>query len=117
MEKHVRIGWLLDFYGGLLTGRQRQMLASYYDEDLSLAEIAQEQGVSRQAVHDALRRGEAALEGLEQRLGLLSRHLALGEVLARGQRILEEAEPDTEALRRVLDQAVQIWERDGEHGL
>ena len=110
MEKHVRIGWLLDFYGGLLTGRQRQMLASYYDEDLSLAEIAQEQGVSRQAVHDALRRGEAAL-------GLLSRHLALGEVLARGQRILEEAEPDTEALRRVLDQAVQIWEREGEHGL
>ena len=117
MEKHVRIGWLLDFYGGLLTGRQRQMLASYYDEDLSLAEIAQEQGVSRQAVHDALRRGEAALEGLEQRLGLLSRHLTLGEVLARGQRILEEAEPDTEALRRVLDQAVQIWEREGEHGL
>ena len=47
MEKHVRIGWLLDFYGGLLTGRQRQMLTSYYDEDLSLAEIAQEQGVSR----------------------------------------------------------------------
>ena len=117
MEKHVRIGWLLDFYGGLLTGRQRQMLASYYDEDFSLGEIAGEAGISRQAVHDALRRGEAALEGLEQRLGLLSRHLALGEVLARGQRILEEAEPDTEALRRVLDQAVQIWEREGEHGL
>ena len=117
MEKHVRIGWLLDFYGGLLTGRLRQMLASYYDEDLSLAEFAQEQGVSRQAVHDALRRGEAALESLEQRLGLLSRHLALGEVLARGQCILEETEPDTAALRRVLKQAVQIWEREGEHGL
>ena len=117
MEKHVRIGWLLDFYGGLLTGRQREMLSSYYNEDLSLAEIAQDEGISRQAVHDALRRGETALEGFESRLGLLSRHLALGEVLTRGQRLLEDASADKAALCEVMDQAISIWEREGEHGL
>ena len=117
MEKHVRIGWLMDFYGGLLTGRQREMLSSYYNEDLSLAEIAQDEGVSRQAVHDALRRGETALEGFESRLGLLSRHLALGEVLTRGQRLLEDGAMDKAALLEVMDQAISIWEREGEHGL
>lgn len=113
MEKHVRIGWLLDFYGGLLTGRQREIMAACYNEDLSLAEIAADEGVSRQAVHDALRRGEASLESFEARLGLLKRHLALGEVLSRGQALLDKEPADTAALRELLDEAVSIWEREG----
>ena len=92
------------------------MLSQKVDQ-LPLAEIAQDGGISRQAVHDALRRGETALEGFESRLGLLSRHLALGEVLTRGQRLLEDPAADKAALREVMDQAISIWEREGEHGL
>ena len=113
MDKHVRIGWLLDFYGALLTDRQSKMLSSYYNEDLSLAEIAADESISRQAVHDALRRGEGALEDLENRLCLLKRHLALGEVLARGQALIgQDSQADAELLKQVLRQAVQIWERE-----
>ena len=113
MEKHVRIGWLLDFYGGLLTGRQREMLSGYYNDDLTLAEIAADEGISRQAVHDSLRRGEAALEGFEARLGLLERHLALGEVLNRGRALLADGPADAAEVKAVLDEAVSIWEREG----
>lgn len=118
MEKHVRMGWLLDFYGELLTQRQRNMLVSYYNEDLSLAEIAHQEGVSRQAVYDALHRGEITLEEMEQRLKLLGRHLALGEVLVKGQTLVDNAgEWDRAALIDVIHQAISIWEREGEHGL
>ena len=57
------------------------------------------------------------VEGFESRLGLLNRHLALGEVLTRGQRLLEDPAADKADLREVMDQAISIWEREGEHGL
>ena len=70
MEKHVRIGCLLDFYGELLTKRQQSILDEHYNQDLSLSEIAQRRDVSRQAVLDTLRRGEAQLERWEEKLGI-----------------------------------------------
>ena len=54
MKKDLTICELNETYGGLLTERQRSMVESYYDYDLSLAEIAQNEGVTRQAVHDAI---------------------------------------------------------------
>lgn len=68
-----RVAALRELYGALLTERQREMLSWYYDYDLSLAEIAEQAGVSRQAVHDLLRRGVAVLEGYEGRLHLTER--------------------------------------------
>ena len=59
---------LLDFYGALLTKRQREMMALRLEEDLSLSEIAENYGVSRQAVHDALRRAELTLIDMEKKL-------------------------------------------------
>ena len=59
---------LLDFYGALLTKRQREMMALRLEEDLSLSEIAENYGVSRQAVHDALRRAELTLMDMENKL-------------------------------------------------
>ena len=61
MSKEIRTGLLLDFYGPLLTGRQQLCLDLYFNQDLSLAEIAGQEGISRQAVRDALVRGERAL--------------------------------------------------------
>ena len=70
-EKSIRTGILLDFYGNLLTDRMREACESYYYEDLSLAEIAELQGISRQGVHDTIKRAEKELESYEDKLGLM----------------------------------------------
>ena len=64
---------LYDYYGEMLTERQRACFDLHYNQDLSLGEIAEELGISRQGVHDALVRTEAALRMMEQRLGCVSR--------------------------------------------
>jgi len=76
MERFVRISLLFDFYGQMLTEKQRQAVELHYGMDFSLSEIAEELGVSRQAVHDLLKRSEEALEQYEARLGLAERWTA-----------------------------------------
>ena len=73
VAKDLRIAYLLDFYGDMLTGTQREVLDAYYNEDLSLAEIAQDRDVTRQGVRDAIKRGEQQLLEMEERLGLARR--------------------------------------------
>jgi uncharacterized protein len=70
LENIVEKGALLDCYGALLTERQREYLDLYYNENLTLAEIAELRGISRQAVHDAMTRGEEQLLFFETKLGL-----------------------------------------------
>lgn len=72
---------LYDFYGQLLTERQQQIIDMYTQENLSLAEISQELGISRQAVHDALRTARKSLGGYEEKLGLVQRHLRSMDVI------------------------------------
>ncbi len=72
-EQRMRLGRLFDMYGGLLTEKQQQCLRFYFYDDLSLTEIAEEMEVSRQAVHDLLKRVEQTLERNEKKLGLLAR--------------------------------------------
>ena len=71
VEDIVRIGLLIDFYGQLLTEKQLRILESYYLHNLSLAEIADEEGISRQAVHDLLQRSVKTLEQFEKKLVLV----------------------------------------------
>ncbi|KAB2954433.1 YlxM family DNA-binding protein [Heliorestis acidaminivorans] len=73
LDKLIRMNLLVDFYGQLLTERQRQVLSYYYEDNLSLGEIANELKVSRQAVFDLLKRVEKLLEGYEGKLGLVNR--------------------------------------------
>ena len=94
---------LYDFYGQLLTERQRLVYELYHGENLSLAEIAEELQISRQGVHDALKNGQRALDGYEEKLGLVARFLKTetavseidSEILAM-TRMLEEGEDETE---------------------
>lgn len=72
VRRRVRLGALYDLYGPLLTSRQRHLVELSAYDDLSLAEIAGELGVTRQAVHDTLARAASALEAYEARLGLLA---------------------------------------------
>ena len=67
------VNLLFDFYGKLLTKRQREVMELYYEENLSLSEIADEFEISRQGVHDALKNAEKALKGYEEKLGLLEK--------------------------------------------
>lgn len=64
---------LYDFYGQLLPKRQRQVTELYHEENLSLSEIAEEFGISRQGVHDALKNGEKALNEYEEKLGMVEK--------------------------------------------
>jgi predicted DNA-binding protein YlxM (UPF0122 family) len=73
LDKLGRIAQLYDLYGPLLTPKQRDAVRLYYEQDLSLGEIASECQVSRQAVYDLLRRAETSLERYEQKLGFLNR--------------------------------------------
>jgi uncharacterized protein len=74
LNKVLRVGQLYDFYNALLTEKQRDCLNMHYLQDLSLAEIAEEFSVTRQAVHDILRRAEQTLEEYEGKLGLAARY-------------------------------------------
>ena len=73
MGKDLNITVLLDFYGELLTENQAKVLDLYYNEDLSLAEIAEPLGITRQGVRDSIKRGEKQLYDLEDALGLAQR--------------------------------------------
>lgn len=73
MQKNLEISALLDFYADLLTENQRQVLIFYYNEDFSLSEIAQNLGITRQGVHDVIKKAETQLFTLEQKLRLLQK--------------------------------------------
>jgi predicted DNA-binding protein YlxM (UPF0122 family) len=83
LEDTTRINLLYDFYGNLLTEKQREYLELYYQDDLSLGEIADNDGISRQGVHDLVKRAVRALENAEERLGLVARFLVQEKELQR----------------------------------
>jgi len=102
------INVLLDFYGDMLTDKQRAFIEYYYFDDLSLAEIAENEGITRQGVRDAIKRAEGQLFEMEERLGLAKR---FEEVRAGIDEILECAEIINESnmrtgLSRDINEAV-----------
>ncbi len=69
MAKDFEMGYLLDFYGEVLTPKQREMLNQYYNDDLSLSEIGENFGITRQGARDAIKHGETTLKELEAKVG------------------------------------------------
>lgn len=117
MQDHVYLGWLLQFYRPVLSEKQQRVLEMYLEEDLSLAEIAEQTGISRQAVHDALHRGEATLTAMEEEMHLLSRYHTMRKVLL-DCRILANAQPeDKTALVVKIDEALRLWEGEDTDGI
>ena len=80
---------LYDFYGQLLPKRQRQVTELYHEENLSLSEIAEEFGISRQGVHDALKNGEKALNEYEEKLGLVEKFQRSSDAVKRIDTIID----------------------------
>ncbi len=102
MKKNLTTGYLLDFYGPLLTGRQREALDMYYNMDYSLGEIAEEFGVTRQGVHRLLSQGEKRLVEMERVLGHAALYGAAAEMV---QATREEAENGEAVQVRLLEAA------------
>lgn len=127
LEKSVEIGTLCAFYGGLLTQRQQEMLYLYYEEDLSLGEIAEQFGVSRQNVHelitrsvDKLRRYEVALGGagrMAQTVRRLERVLSLMGQAQEGALPAETKKRLDEAAALVRQVIAQQEGEERSHGL
>jgi predicted DNA-binding protein YlxM (UPF0122 family) len=98
----------MDIYGALLTEKQRTFMRLHFEDDLSFGEIAKEYGVSRQAIHDAVKHAEKSLEDYESKLGLLGkakRSGAGGPASSRAEQILE-------ALTKRLRSAGVIYNSD-----
>ncbi|MBE6553008.1 MAG: winged helix-turn-helix transcriptional regulator [Ruminococcaceae bacterium] len=90
-EKDLKIAFLLDFYGEVLSDRKRTVLDYYYNDDLSLAEIAQEIGISRQGVRELIKKAEEELRFYEEKLGLATRFRRVQDSAARLQNLLDDA--------------------------
>ena len=85
-----RMTMLFDFYGELLTERQREFFDLYYNEDLSLAEIAENSGISRQGVRDVIVRAEAAMQEVEDKTGLIRRFYQMQQHIASIESAVQE---------------------------
>lgn len=81
MAKDLSISMLYDFYGDLLTEKQQEVIELYYNEDLSLSEIASHSGITRQGVRDSIKRAEFQLSEFEEQLGLASRFEQIKDML------------------------------------
>ena len=98
MESLVRQSMLYDFYGELLTEHQKKIYEDVVYNDLSLAEIAAEHGISRQGVHDMVRRCNRTLQGYEEKLHLIRRFMQARENVMRLQELTEDLELTREEL-------------------
>ncbi len=107
MEKRIEYGGLLEIYGSLLTPRQEECMRLFYVEDVTAPEIAAQTGVSRQAVHDALRSAENQLSLYEERIGALKMRRRMeeaGELI--GSFLSTSDETALMRARALLDQEV-----------
>ena len=105
MEKNVKISLLLETYGKLLTKTQYDFLDDYYNSDLSLSEIAENRGITRQAARDNIKKGENKLFDYEEKLGLMQKTLnqekKLSEILSEITKI--QTQFSDEQIAQMLD--------------
>lgn len=118
MERNIELSCLLDYYGAFLTDRQRKLLDLHVNEDLSLGEIADGEGISRQGVHDALRRAEQQLVEMEEKLGLYRRTRETAGLIGELADEIESASMDAKEKEHILlslSRLKSLWEED--HGV
>jgi len=112
MEKIARQGLLYDFYGALLTEHQRHIYEDVVFYDLSLSEIAEEQGISRQGVHDLIKRCNKILEGYEEKLHLVDKFERTKKLAREIQSLTKEfsEKRDMELIHRIKEISGEIIE-------
>ena len=114
MNKDLSISILMDFYGNLLTEKQLETLDMYYNSDLSLSEIAEETGISRQGVRDTIKRGEKQLAEFEEKLGLAEKFLDVIKSVDEMNEIigtLEFSDENREKIERIKEISENLSDR------
>ena len=110
IERVEYASMLYDFYGSLLNKSQNEVMALYHEDNLSLSEIAEELGQTRQAVHYTLRKAEKALSEYEEKLGLVTSYKENQERAAVAFGIIEDAgvtEPYADKLKSIIEQITE----------
>ena len=102
-EKNLELGYLLDFYGELLSERKRAVMDMYYNEDLSLAEIALEIGISRQGARDIIKKCEEELLFFEEKLGLAQKMQSVSRQATELKALAAELKLPTEFQQKLAD--------------
>lgn len=122
MEKHTYLCCLLDFYGALLTVRQRTLMEQHLYEDCSLFEIAEREGITRQGVRDALVRAEKELTDAEERLGFFHRNEAIKAAMKALEAAVSETLPilpeqKKETLLQRMNELKELCEESNNYGV
>jgi len=110
IERVEYASMLYDFYGSLLNEAQNEVMALYHEDNLSLSEIAEELGQTRQAVHYTLRKAEKALEAYEEKLGLVASYNANRAPAAKAFKMIDSAgivEPYADKLKSIIEQITE----------
>lgn len=90
MSKDLNVTLLFDFYRNMLTDKQIDVIDLYYNEDLSLAEISEHLGITRQGVRDNIKRAEAIMKETEENLGLVNRYISIKNIALQIGKEVEE---------------------------
>ena len=106
MDEILKQSLLYDFYGELLTEHQKEIYEQFIVEDLSLSEIAKDAGISRQGVHDLIKRCDKILEEYEEKLHLVEKFLSIKEKVHHINDLLTEAE-DIEQIRKISEEIIE----------
>lgn len=113
MGKNLDVAVLLDFYGPMLTDKQRDAIDLYYNQDLSLSEIAEHEHITRQGVRDSIKRGEVFLYELEDKLQMFGTYIDTMKALQDIKYVLDRIENENNAYhysRAISDNLDQINE-------
>lgn len=108
MERLIERGLLFDHYGGLLSEKNKRIYEACAVDDMSLAEIAEEVGISRQAVSETLRRIDEKLKGYEKELGLIRKSRQMEDCVEELRKALGAKTPDMELLRSIADRIEEV---------
>lgn len=93
-EKNMKIAYLIDFYADVLDDHTRDIMKAYYNDDLSLAEIAEDEGISRQGIRHIVKKGEDQLLFLESKLAIAKRHEEIVEINDELSSVIEKLETE-----------------------
>ncbi len=114
LDQYNRVNLLYDFYASLLTERQREVLRLYFSDNYSLGEIAEDYRISRQAVHDLIRRAVRSLENIENKLGYCALFVEQQKLLSQAEEILQQdhlTHADLAGLKDVIEKIRITTER------
>lgn len=106
MDKIIERGLLFDFYGELLTPHQQKIYSEIVFNDLSLSEMSEQEGISRQGIHDLIKRCDKLLLGYEEKLGLVAKFQRIKKEVSAMSDIIDKDRTSSEGLKKTLKESL-----------